>query len=160
MILQHGGGKIIAGDVLIKTGYHGKIEPKSIADITVSAEDFDTLVMAIKATGLVDIFKSRGPYTVFAPTDEAIVKFPETDSNALLKDKKALLQIVTNYVVPGKIKSTDVVKLKSATVVEGKFISLSTDSRIKANKSPLIKADVMTSNGLMHIIDTMLMPKR
>ncbi len=148
-----------ASGAFIKTGNHGMKQSKDIVDTAVSAGDFTTLVTAIKAAGLVDTLKGEGPYTVFAPTDEAFAKIPKEDLQALLKDKEALTRVLTYHVVSGKVTSTDVAKLKTAKTVEGESVTISTGSGVKINNASVIKADIMTSNGVIHVIDTVLMPK-
>lgn len=142
----------------MKTGYHGG-KAKDIVDTAASAGNFNTLVAAVKAAGLVDTLKSEGPFTVFAPTDEAFAKIPQEDLEALLKDKEALVKILTYHVVPGKVTSAEVAKLTSADTVEGQPITITTDSGVKVNEANVLKTDIMTSNGVIHVIDTVLIPK-
>lgn len=142
----------------MKTGYHGG-KAKDIVDTAASAGNFNTLVAAVKAAGLVDTLKGEGPFTVFAPTDEAFAKIPQENLEALLKDKKALAKILTYHVVPGKVTSADVVKLTSADTVEGQPLTISTDSGVKVNEANVVKTDIMTSNGVIHVIDSVLIPE-
>ena len=146
-------------DAMMKVAHHGSKPSKDIVDTAVSAGDFNTLVTAIKAAGLVETLKGKGPFTVFAPTDEAFTKIPKEDLNALLKDKKALTRVLTYHVVSGKVTAADVAKLKSAETVEGQPVSISTGSGVSINDAKVIKADIMTSNGVIHVIDKVLMPK-
>ncbi len=134
--------------------------PKTdIVDTAVAAGSFTTLVEALKAAELVDTLKGEGPFTVFAPTDEAFAKIPKDKLNALLKDKKALTKVLTYHVVPGKVMAADVVKLKSAKTVEGQSIAIDTSKGVKVDGATVIKTDIVTSNGVIHVIDTVLMPK-
>ncbi len=142
----------------LKVGHHATMPAKDIVDTAVSAGSFNTLVTAVKAAGLVETLKGEGPFTVFAPTDEAFAKIPEDDLNALLKNKKALTQVLTYHVVPGKVMAADVVKLDSAKTVEGQSVSIDTRSGVKVNNANVVKTDILTSNGVIHVIDTVLMP--
>ena len=108
--------------------------------------------------GLVETLKGKGPYTVFAPTDEAFAKIPAEDLNALLKDKEALTKILTYHVVSGKVMASDVVTLKSAPSVEGQSIAITTDNGVMVDDANVIKTDIVASNGVIHVIDTVIMP--
>ena len=130
-----------------------------IVDTAVKAGDFGTLVSAIKAAGLVDTLKGKGPFTVFAPTDEAFAKLPEGTVAGLLKDTPKLKQILTYHVVPGKVMAADVTKLKSATTVEGSDVKIDVSKGVKVNESDVTTPDVSADNGVIHIIDTVLMPR-
>ncbi len=130
-----------------------------IVDVAVGAGSFDTLVAAVKAAGLVDTLKGDGPFTVFAPTDEAFAKIPEADLNALLADKEKLTAVLTYHVVPGKVMAADVVKLDSAKTVEGDSVTIVvSDGGVKVDDANVVKTDIVTSNGVIHVIDTVLMP--
>jgi uncharacterized surface protein with fasciclin (FAS1) repeats len=134
------------------------------ADIvdTAVAGNFKTLVAAVKAAGLVDTLKGPGPFTVFAPTDEAFAKLPPGTLESLLKpENKAKLQsILTYHVVAGSVLAKDVVKLDSAKTVEGQNIAIkTTNGRVMVNGANVTKTDVMTSNGVIHVIDSVLLPK-
>jgi len=136
----------------------------SAADIvdTAVAAKFTTLVAAIKAAGLVDTLKGPGPFTVFAPSDEAFAKLPAGTLAMLLKpENKAKLQsILTYHVVAGKVMSQDVVKLDSAKTVEGGSIAIKTvDGVVMVNNARVIKADIAASNGVIHVIDTVMLPE-
>lgn len=144
---------------LVKTAHYGNKQSMDIVDTAVAAGDFNTLVAAIEAAGLVDTLRGKGPYTVFAPTDEAFAKISKVDLNALLKNKEALTRVLTYHVVAGKVTAADVAKLESAKTVEGESVSISTVSGVKVNDAEVIKADIMTSNGVIHVIDTVLMPQ-
>jgi uncharacterized surface protein with fasciclin (FAS1) repeats len=129
-----------------------------IIDTAVKAGSFNTLVAAIKAANLVDTLKGAGPFTVFAPTDEAFAKLPEGTVDKLLKDIPKLTKILTYHVVSGKVLSGDVVKLKSATTVEGSDVKIDASNGVKVNNATVATADVAADNGVIHIIDTVLIP--
>jgi uncharacterized surface protein with fasciclin (FAS1) repeats len=137
-------------------------EPKDIVDTAVGAGSFKTLVAAVKAAELVDTLKGKGPFTVFAPTDEAFEKVGKEKIEELLKDKKALAGILTYHVIAGKVMAEDAVKLdgKSAKTVNGKKVEISVkDGKVYLNgKAAVIKADIKTSNGVIHVIDTVILP--
>jgi uncharacterized surface protein with fasciclin (FAS1) repeats len=129
-----------------------------IVDTAVSAGSFTTLVAAVKAAGLVDTLKGAGPFTVFAPTDEAFAKLPTGTVEALLKDIPKLTKILTYHVVSGKVMAADVVKLKTAKTVEGSELKIDASSGVKINDSKVVTPDVAADNGVIHIIDTVLLP--
>lgn len=129
-----------------------------IVDTAVKAGSFTTLVAAVKAAGLVDTLKGAGPFTVFAPTDEAFSKLPAGTVDALLKDLPKLKKILTYHVVSGKVMAADVVKLTSATTVEGSTVKIDASKGVKVNDSTVTTADVAADNGVIHIIDTVLLP--
>ena len=157
--MYYGSGGYESYNAFMKAAHHGTSASMDIVDTAASAGSFNTLVTAVKATGLVDTLKGEGPFTVFAPTDEAFAKIPKEDLAALLKDKKALTRVLTYHVVPGKVTAADVVKLKSADTVEGQSITIDASSGVKVNDANVVKADIMTSNGVIHVIDTVLIPK-
>lgn len=129
-----------------------------IVDTAVSAGSFTTLVAAVKAAGLVDTLKGTGPFTVFAPTDEAFAKLPAGTVEGLLKDIPQLTKILTYHVVAGKVLAADVVKLKSAKTVEGSEVKIDASNGVKINDSTVTTADVAADNGVIHIIDSVLLP--
>jgi len=130
-----------------------------IVDTAVKAGSFNTLVAAIKAANLVDTLKGAGPFTVFAPTDEAFAKLPAGTVDALLKDIPKLKKILTYHVISGKVLSADVAKLKSAKTVEGSDVKINASSQsVKVNDATVATADVAADNGVIHIIDTVLIP--
>lgn len=129
-----------------------------IVDTAVSAGSFTTLVAAVKAAGLVDTLKGAGPFTVFAPTDEAFAKLPAGTVDALLKDIPKLTKILTYHVVSGKVMAADVVKLKSAKTVEGSEVKIDASNGVKINDSTVTTRDVVADNGVIHIIDAVLLP--
>jgi uncharacterized surface protein with fasciclin (FAS1) repeats len=129
-----------------------------IVDTAVSAGSFSTLVAAVQAAGLVDTLKGAGPFTVFAPTDEAFAKLPAGTVDALLQDIPKLTKILTYHVVSGKVMAADVTNLKSAKTVEGSEIKIDASNGVKINDSTVTTADVAADNGVIHIIDTVLIP--
>jgi uncharacterized surface protein with fasciclin (FAS1) repeats len=129
-----------------------------IVDTAVSAGSFSTLVAAVKAAGLVETLKGAGPFTVFAPTDEAFAKLPAGTVDELLKDIPKLTKILTYHVVSGKVMAADVVKIKSAKTVEGSDLKIDASKGVKVNDATVITPDVGTDNGVIHIIDTVLIP--
>jgi uncharacterized surface protein with fasciclin (FAS1) repeats len=135
---------------------------KDIVDTAVSAGSFNTLVAAVKAAGLVDTLKGDGPFTVFAPTDEAFAKLPAGTVENLLKpeNKDQLAAILTYHVVSGKVKAKDVVKLNTATTVQGGNVDIMVkDGGVVLNgNSNVVKTDIGTSNGVIHVIDTVILP--
>jgi uncharacterized surface protein with fasciclin (FAS1) repeats len=132
-----------------------------IVDTAVAAGSFTTLVAAVKAAGLVDTLKGAGPFTVFAPTDEAFAKLPAGTVETLLKpeNKAKLVKLLTYHVVAGNVSSAEVVKLKSAKTVQGQSLKVAAGDGVRINNARVLKADIETSNGVIHVIDTVLMPK-
>jgi uncharacterized surface protein with fasciclin (FAS1) repeats len=136
----------------------------SAADIvdTAVAGKFNTLVAAVKTAGLVETLKGSGPFTVFAPTDEAFAKLPAGTLDDLLKpENKVRLQSILKYhVVPGKVMARDVVKLDSAQTAEGQSVSIKTDNGVvTVDNARVIKTDIVASNGVIHVIDAVILPK-
>ena len=130
---------------------------KDIVDTAVGAGSFKTLVTAVQAAGLVDTLKGKGPFTVFAPTDDAFAKIPKADLDALLKDKTKLAAVLTYHVVPGLVMAKDV-KAGEVKTVNGKMIKITTDKGVMVNNAKVIKTDVVASNGVIHAIDTVILP--
>ncbi len=136
-----------------------KENKKDIVTIAVEAGTFKTLATALTETGLVEALKGEGPFTVFAPTDEAFAKLPEGTVENLLQDKEALKNILLYHVVSGKVKSKDVVKLNKATTLnEGDVKIKVKNNNVMINNSKVIQADIYASNGVIHVIDTVLLP--
>lgn len=129
-----------------------------IVDTAVSAGSFKTLVAAVQAAGLVDTLKGAGPFTVFAPTDEAFSKLPAGTVDSLLKDIPQLTKILTYHVVSGKVLSSDVVKLDKATTVQGSDIKIDASQGVKVNDATVVTPDVEADNGVIHVIDSVLLP--
>lgn len=139
-----------------------KKDGKDIVDTAVAAGSFNTLVAAVKAAGLVETLKGDGPFTVFAPTDEAFAKLPAGTVEALLKDKAKLTRILTYHVVSGNVMAKDVVKLngKSAKTVEGSSVSITVKGgKVMVDNANVVKTDIACSNGVIHVIDTVIIPK-
>ncbi len=130
-----------------------------IVDTAVAAGSFKTLVAAVTAAKLVDTLKSKGPFTVFAPNDEAFAKLPKGTVEGLLKDIPKLTAVLTYHVVAGKVMAADVVKLKSAKTVQGQEVMIDASNGVKVNDATVIKADIATDNGVIHVIDKVLLPK-
>jgi len=129
-----------------------------IVDTAVGAGQFNTLAKALTAAGLVDTLKGKGPFTVFAPTDAAFAKIPPAQLNALLADKAALVKVLTYHVVPGEIVAANV-KAGPLKTVEGDSLKVTTSPMgVKVNDANVIKTDVMASNGVIHVIDTVVLP--
>jgi len=131
-----------------------------IVDTAVKAGSFKTLATALTAAGLVDTLKGKGPFTVFAPTDEAFAKLPKGTVEALLQDKDKLTKILTYHVVAGKVLAADVVKLKSATTVNGASVTINASKGgVKVDNANVTKTDIPCANGVIHVIDTVLIPQ-
>ena len=129
-----------------------------IVDTAVAAGSFKTLATALTAAGLVDTLKGKGPFTVFAPTDEAFAKIPKADLDALLKDKAKLTAVLTYHVVPGAVMAKDV-KAGKVKTVQGSELTLATAGGVTVDGAKVVKADIKADNGVIHVIDTVLMPK-
>jgi uncharacterized surface protein with fasciclin (FAS1) repeats len=135
-----------------------KTAKMDIVETAVAAGSFKTLATALKAAGLVDTLKSKGPFTVFAPTDAAFARLPKGTLEALLKDKEKLTAILTYHVVPGDVRAADVVKLDKARTVQGQDVTIDAADGVKINDANVIKADIACSNGVIHVIDAVLLP--
>jgi uncharacterized surface protein with fasciclin (FAS1) repeats len=132
---------------------------KDIVDTAVSAGQFTTLATAIQKAGLVDTLKGPGPYTVFAPTDAAFAKIPKADLDALLSDKAKLTEVLTYHVVPGKVMAKDV-KPGAVETVEGSYVTVKADGgKVMVNDATVTKTDIVADNGLIHVIDTVIVPQ-
>ena len=133
--------------------------PPDIVDTAVAAGDFNTLVAALKAAGLVETLKGAGPYTVFAPNDAAFAKIPQEQLNALLADKKKLTAVLTYHVVPAKAMAA-AVKSGPVKTVQGQSLQVEASAAgVKVNNAEVIQADIVASNGVIHVIDTVLIPQ-
>lgn len=130
----------------------------NIVDTAVNAGSFNTLVSAVQAAGLVDTLKGPGPFTVFAPTDDAFAKLPAGTIDSLLKDIPQLTKILTYHVVSGKVMAADVVKIKSATSLQGSNLKIDASNGVKVNDATVVTPDVAADNGVIHVIDTVLIP--
>ncbi len=144
--------------IALTVGFALSAHAQDIVDTAVKAGNFKTLVAAVQAAGLVDTLKGPGPFTVFAPTDEAFAKIPKATLDGLLKDKAALSKILTYHVVSGKVMAKDV-KPGMVKTVQGSDITLATAGGVTVNGAKVVAADVAASNGVIHAIDTVIMPK-
>lgn len=140
----------------------GRAAQQDIVDTAVSAGSFKTLAKALQAAGLVDTLKGAGPFTVFAPTDEAFAKLPAGTLEDLLKpeNKQKLTAILTYHVVPGKVMAADVTKVKNAKTVNGQSLTIAASGgSVTIDNARVVKTDVMASNGVIHVIDTVILPR-
>ena len=134
-------------------------QPKDIVDTAIAAGTFKSLATALQAAGLVETLRGPGPFTVFAPTDEAFAKIPKADLDALLKDKAKLTAVLSYHVFAGNASTADLRQLKDLSTVHGGRIKIDASKGLKLDNAMVIKADVPASNGVIHIIDTVLIPK-
>lgn len=136
-------------------------QQKDIVETAAAAGSFTSLAAALQAAGLVQTLKGPGPFTVFAPTDEAFAKIPKADLDALLKDKAKLTAVLSYHVFAGNANSTDLAQLKDLSTVQGGRIKITAvkGASLKVDNATVIKADVKAANGLIHVIDTVLIPK-
>lgn len=135
---------------------------KSVVEVAVASKDFKTLVAAVKAAGLVDTLSGKGPFTVFAPTDAAFAKLPKGTVEELVKpeNKQKLISILTYHVVPRKVMAKDVVRLKEAKTAQGSKVQIKVkDGKVMLDKAQVVKTDIPCLNGVIHVIDTVIMPK-
>ena len=133
------------------------VHAKDIVDTAVAAGQFNTLATALEAAGLVDTLKGPGPFTVFAPTDEAFAKIPKAQLDALLADKAKLTAVLTYHVVAGKVKAADV-RAGDVTTVQGAAIRVATDGGVRVNDARVVATDIVADNGVIHVIDTVILP--
>lgn len=141
--------------------FAGSAHQLDIVDTAAGAGSFNTLVAAVQAAGLVDTLKGEGPFTVFAPTDEAFAKLPAGTVEDLLKpeNKEKLVAVLTYHVVPGKVMAADVVKVNSAKTVQGQSVKIKTTSEgVMVDNAKVVKTDIQTSNGVIHVIDSVILP--
>lgn len=136
-------------------------EQKDVVEAAVAAGSFNTLVAAVKAAGLVETLQGPGPFTVFAPSDEAFAKLPEGTVESLLKpeNKEKLISILTYHVVAGKVPAEQVVKLTGANTVNGQRVTISTQAGVKVDQAQVVVTDIACSNGLIHVIDAVILPQ-
>ena len=151
---------VLAQPTTAGSDYGKSADTADIVDTAVQAGSFNTLVTAVKEAGLVETLKGEGPFTVFAPTDDAFAKLPKEQLDALLADKEALTAVLTYHVVPGKVMAADVVKLSSAETVQGQSIAIDTSDGVKVDNATVIKTDIVTSNGVIHVIDAVILPEQ
>lgn len=131
---------------------------KDIVDTAVEAGSFTTLVAAVEAAGLVETLKGEGPFTVFAPTDEAFAALPEGTVEGLLEDPEALAAVLTYHVVPGKVMSGDLSNNMMAATVNGADVTIMTEGGVMVNDANVVTADIEASNGVIHVIDAVILP--
>ncbi|MBC6439096.1 MAG: fasciclin domain-containing protein [Rhodospirillales bacterium] len=151
-------GAMMAATAMVEAGMHGS---KDIVDTAVSDGNFMTLIAAVEAAGLVETLQGDGPFTVFAPTDEAFARLPEGTVEDLLKpeNREMLVAVLTYHVVPGKVMSGDIAgKQINAATVQGEDLSIDATDGVEVNEAKVIVADIKTSNGVIHVIDTVLIP--
>jgi len=151
----------VAALAILANAQAARAQEKDIVDTAVAAGSFKTLAAALTAAGLVDTLKGKGPFTVFAPTDEAFAKLPAGTVEGLLKpeNKAKLTAILTYHVVPGKVMAAQVTSLKDAKTVNGQSVGISTMAgKVMVDKSHVVKTDIGASNGVIHVIDTVMMP--
>jgi len=134
------------------------VQAKDIVDTAVAAGDFKTLAVALEKAGLIDTLKGKGPFTVFAPTDAAFAKVPKKDLDALLADKSKLASVLTYHVVPGTVMAKDV-KAGKVKTVQGSDLTLSTSDGVKVDGANVLKTDIVADNGVIHVIDSVVLPK-
>ena len=144
--------------IVLALGVAFSAQAKDIVDTAVAAGNFKTLATALGAAGLVDTLKGKGPFTVFAPTDEAFAKIPKADLDALLKDKAKLTSVLTYHVVPGKVMAADV-KAGKVKTVQGSELTVTTMGGVKVDAANVVKTDIVADNGVIHVLDTVIMPK-
>ena len=130
-----------------------------IVETAVAAGSFNTLATALRAAGLVETLKGKGPFTVFAPTDAAFARIPPDTLQAILADKARITAILTYHVVSGAVTAAEVVKLTSATTVQGGAVTIDAANGVRVNDATVLTADVMASNGVIHVIDRVLLPR-
>jgi uncharacterized surface protein with fasciclin (FAS1) repeats len=133
---------------------------ENIVEVAAAAGSFNTLITAVKAAGLAETLAEGGPFTVFAPTDEAFARIPQADLEALLADKEALTAVLTYHVVPGTVYAADVVHLSSATTVNGQDVKVAVkDGNVMIDGATVIATDIEATNGVIHVIDRVILPE-
>lgn len=150
--------KKILSAVVLSALFSLSAQAKDIVDTAVAAGNFNTLAAALKAAGLVDTLKGKGPFTVFAPTDAAFAKVPKADLDALLKDKAKLTAVLTYHVVAGKVLAADV-KAGKVKTVQGSEITVTTSGGVKVDGANVTETDIIADNGVIHVIDSVIIPK-
>lgn len=150
--------KKILSAVVLSALFSLSAQAKDIVDTAVAAGNFNTLATALKAAGLVDTLKGKGPFTVFAPTDAAFAKVPKADLDALLKDKAKLTAVLTYHVVAGKVLAADV-KAGKVKSVQGSEITVTTSGGVKVDAANVTATDIIADNGVIHVIDSVIIPK-
>ncbi len=152
---------LAAGSIAVAGTHQGTAHAPSGDIVAVASEagSFNTLVTAIQAAGLVETLQGEGPFTVFAPTDEALAKIPKADLDALLADKEKLVAVLTYHVVPGKVTSDAVIGLDSAKTVQGQSIQIDTSDGVSVDGAKVVATDIAATNGVIHVIDSVILPK-
>jgi uncharacterized surface protein with fasciclin (FAS1) repeats len=151
----------LSAAALIGTAAFASSDKADIVDVAAGAGSFSTLLAAAEAAGLVDVLKSDGPFTVFAPTDEAFAALPEGTVETLLKpeNRDQLAAILTYHVVPGKVMSTDLQDDMEATTVQGQSVTIDLDNGVMVEEASVVTADIEASNGVIHVIDAVILPE-
>ena len=147
--------------LILSAGLHAQQDNKDVVETAMAAGSFKTLAKALQAADLVDTLKGQGPFTVFAPTDEAFGKLPPETLQDLLKpeNKQKLQRILSYHVVPGRVSSADVVKLSTAKAVSGDTIDIAASGgTVRVDNARVVKTDIAASNGVIHVIDTVIIP--
>ena len=153
-------GALAIGMTVLQVGAADHHNNKDLVDTAVAAGSFKTLATALEATGLVETLKGNGPFTVFAPTDDAFAKLPAGTLEALLKDTQKLKSILLYHVVAGKVMAKDVVKLKSAKTVQGTSAKVTVEGgKVMIDNANVVSTDIIASNGVIHVIDSVILPK-
>lgn len=152
-------GTVRAGECQATAVKKAKAKPADIVDTAVAAGSFKTLATALEAAGLVEALKGKGPFTVFAPTDEAFAKLPAGTLEGLLEDKAKLQAVLKYHVVSGTVKAADVVKLDEAETLLGQSVAIDTADGVKVNDARVVQTDILCTNGVIHVIDSVLIPE-
>jgi len=152
---------VIAIVIVAPSGYYMWLsnQPKDIVETAIEAGSFTTLVTALEAADLVDTLKGEGPFTVFAPTDDAFAALPEGVLDSLLANKTALIEVLTYHVVLGKFMAADVVTLGSLTTMQGGILTVDTTDGVEIDGANIVQTDIECTNGVIHVIDSVMMPK-
>ncbi|WP_407330620.1 fasciclin domain-containing protein [Enterovibrio sp. 27052020O] len=150
---------LVIGVFSVQADDHGM--KKNIVEIAASNPDFSTLVAAVKAAGLVETLQGKGPFTVFAPTNDAFAKLPAGTVESLLlpENKDKLISILTYHVVPGKVMAADVVAMTEAPTVQGNMIKVDASNGVKVDNANVVATDIVASNGVIHVIDNVIIPQ-
>lgn len=152
----------LMGLLMITAAVHAgsqKSAQQNIVETAAAAGNFNTLIAALKQADLVETLKGEGPFTVFAPTDDAFAKIPKEQLDALLADKAQLVKVLTYHVVPGKVMAADVAMMETAETVEGQSLQIRSAGGVQVNDAQVIKADIAASNGVIHVIDEVMLPR-
>jgi uncharacterized surface protein with fasciclin (FAS1) repeats len=144
--------------VAAQAGDYGMKAGKTIVDVAGQAGSFSTLLTAVEAAGLTETLKGEGPFTVFAPTDAAFAALPEGTLESLLADRDALTSVLTYHVVAGKVTASEVAAMSPLESLQGSTLTVSTDGGVSIEEAGVVQADVMADNGVIHVIDTVLVP--